>query len=112
MALSHATSGTVIDLRPTGEKTGVFSAIALIKTPNLEVVRLTMPQGKIMPAHQVPGEITVQCLEGSIAFSVGDQVKNLQAGDLIFLAGGAMHALEALENSSALITILLRKAAG
>lgn len=112
MALSHATSGTVIDLRPTGEQSVVFSAIALIKTPQLEVVRLTMPRGKTMPAHKVPGEITVQCLEGSIAFSIGDQVKNLHAGDLIFLAGDEMHALEALENASALITILLKKPAG
>lgn len=112
MALQHATSGSVIDLRPLGEKCATFSAIALIKTPNLEVVRVTLPGGKIMPAHQVPGEITVQCLEGSIAFSVGDQIENLHAGDLIFLAGGVMHALEALEDSSALITILLKKPVG
>lgn len=112
MALSHATSGTVIDLRPLGEKCAVFSAIALIKTPQLEVVRLSLPRGKIMPAHKVPGEITVQCLEGSIAFSIGERIQNLQAGDLIFLAGEEMHALEALENASALITILLKKPAG
>lgn len=111
MALSHATSGTVLDLRPLGEKCATFSSIALIKTPQLEVVRLTMPRGKVMPAHKVPGDITVQCLEGSIAFSVGDQARNLQAGDLIFVEGGAMHALEALENASALITILLGKSA-
>ncbi|WP_025918172.1 cupin domain-containing protein [Herminiimonas sp. CN] len=112
MALPHATSGTVLDLRPLGGKCTTFSSIALIKTPQLEVVRLTMPRGKAMPAHQVPGEITVQCLEGSIAFSIGGQVKTLRAGDMIFVAGNAMHALEALENASALITILLGKSAG
>ena len=111
MALSHATSGTVIDLRPLGEKCATFSAIALIKTPQLEVMRLTMPRGKIMPAHKVPGEITVQCLEGSVAFSIGERIQNLHAGDMIFVAGDEMHALEALENASVLITILLRKPA-
>lgn len=112
MALPHATSGTVLDLRPLGEKCATFSSIALVKTAQLEVVRLAMPRGKAMPAHKVPGEITVQCLEGSIAFSIGGQVKTLQAGDMIFVAGNEMHALEALENTSALITILLKKPAG
>lgn len=112
MALPHATSGTVLDLRPLGEKCTTFSAIALVKTPQLEVIRLTMPRGKTMPAHKVPGEITVQCLEGSIAFSIDGQVKILQAGDLIFVEGEAMHALEALENASALVTMLLKKPAG
>ncbi|NMM26604.1 MAG: cupin [Glaciimonas sp.] len=109
MALTHATSGTVIDLRPLGEECAIFSSIALIKTPQLEVMRLTMPRGKIMPAHKVPGEVTVQCLEGSVAFTAHDRVQNLHAGDMIFLAGAEMHALEALENSSVLIMILLNK---
>lgn len=109
MALPHAASGTVIELRPLGEKCAIFSSIALIKTPQLEVMRLTMPRGKTMPAHKVPGEITVQCLEGSVAFRVGDQLKNLHAGDMIFVAGDQMHALEALENASVLITMLLKK---
>lgn len=111
MALPHATSGTVIDLRPLGEKCASFSAIALIKTAQLEVVRMTMPRGKTMPTHKVLGDITVQCLEGSIAFSIGERVQNLHAGDMIFVAGDEMHALEALENASVLITILLRKPA-
>lgn len=111
MALPHATSGTVIDLRPLGEKCATFSSIALVKTAQLEVIRMTMPRGKTMPAHKVAGEITVQCLEGNIAFSVNDTVHNLLAGDMIFVAGDATHALEALADSSALITILLGKAA-
>lgn len=112
MALPHATSGTVIDLRPLGAQCATFSSIALVKTPHLEVVRMAMPRGKTMPAHKVPGEITVQCMEGSIAFSIGGQVRNLHAGDMIFVAGDEMHALEALEDASVLITILLKKSAG
>ncbi|MGV8891816.1 MAG: cupin domain-containing protein [Burkholderiaceae bacterium] len=112
MALTHATSGTITDLRPMGEKCAIFSSIALIKTPQLEVMRLTLPRGKSMPAHKVVGETTVQCLEGSVAFTVHGQIQTLRAGDMIFLAGDEMHALEALENASVLITILLGKAAG
>lgn len=111
MALSHAASGTVIDIRPLAEKCTTFSAIALVKTPQLEVIRMTMPRGKAMPEHKVPGDITVQCIEGSIGFSAHGKTQTLHAGDLIFLAGGEPHALQALEDASVLVTILLKKPA-
>lgn len=112
MALPHATSGTVIDVRPLGEKCATFSSIALVKTAQLEVIRMTMPRGKAMPEHKVPGDITVQCIEGAIALSAHGKTQALHAGDLIFLAGGEPHALQAIEDASVLVTIVLKKPAG
>ena len=109
MSLSHATSGTVIDIRPLGEKCAAFSSIALVKTAQLEVIRMTMPRGKTMPEHKVPGDITVQCIEGTIAFSAHGITQQLHAGELILLAGGEPHALQALEDASVLVTIRLHK---
>ena len=109
MALPHAASGTIIDIRPQGEKCATFSAIVLVKTAQLEIVRLTMPRGKTMPEHSVPGEISVQCIEGVIAFSAHGNTQQLHPGELIFLAGGEPHALQAIEDASALVTILLKK---
>lgn len=111
MALSHATSGTVINIRPLAEKCAAFSSVALVKTAHLEVIRMTMPRGKTMPEHKVPGDITVQCIEGTIAFSAHGKTQQLHAGELIFLAGGEPHALQALEDASVLVTIQLKKAA-
>lgn len=112
MALPHATSGTIIDVRPLGEKCATFSSIALVKTAQLEVIRMTMPHGKAMPEHKVPGDITVQCIEGAIAVSAHGKTQQLHAGELTFVAGGEPHALQAIEDASVLITILLKKPAG
>jgi quercetin dioxygenase-like cupin family protein len=66
-----------------------------------------MPAGKKLPPHCVPGEITVQCLEGRVDFRIDGAKRELTAGSLLYLEGGGEHALAALENSSLLVMILL-----
>ena len=72
--------------------------------PKLKVV----PAGKAIPTHQVAGEITVQCLEGRVAFTAGDTTRELGPGELLFLSGAEPHSLRGIENASLLVTILLR----
>ena len=69
MAIPHAKSGEVIDIRPLGEALRHSITSTLVKTERLEVIRLIVLAGKDVPLHQVTGEITVQCLEGRIAFT-------------------------------------------
>jgi len=107
MAIPHATSGQVIDIRPLGEKLKQSVTTTLIKTNNLEVIRLVLPAGKEIPQHQVGGEITVQCLEGMLGFTVQGQTQVLQAGQLLYLSGTELHGLKGIEDSSVLVTILL-----
>lgn len=71
---------------------------------------MTFPAGKAMPAHHVAGEVTIQCLEGSIECTAAGTIRLMRAGDLICLAGGESHALKALKNSSCLVTLLLHVA--
>src|SRR5581483_10904821 len=59
--------------------------------------------------HHVPGEITVQCLEGRIIFGVEDVPHELKAGQMLYLAGGQPHYVQGIEDSSVLLTILLEK---
>lgn len=107
MALPHATSGQVIDVRPLGNKmTGAVSH-ALFKAEQLELIRLVLPRGKGMPEHAVQGSITIQCLEGRIKVQAHQKTLTLQAGELVYLAGGEVHSLQAVEDASALLTILL-----
>ena len=68
MALQHASSGDVIDVRPYGARIDGAQSIALFKSTQLEVMRLVLPAGHRMPPHHVPGEITIQCLEGVVRF--------------------------------------------
>ena len=107
MAIQHAHSGEVIDIRPLGEAiTGVRTS-TLYKSQHLEVFRMVLLAGKQMVEHRVVGEITVQCLEGSIEFSTGSTHQVMRAGELICLAGGVPHALRAIDDSSVLVTLML-----
>jgi quercetin dioxygenase-like cupin family protein len=107
MSLHHATSGERIDLRPLGAKLTQSASVALLKTPHLEVMRLVLPAGKSLPEHQVAGDITLQCLEGTVELQAHDRTQVLQAGELVYLAGNVPYALYALENSSVLMSVLL-----
>jgi quercetin dioxygenase-like cupin family protein len=108
MALPHARPGEVTDLRPLGPALTRSRTSTLVKTPTLEVVRVVLPAGKEIPSHQVPGEITVQCLEGKVEFTAGGAARRLEAGQFLYLEGNAPHALRGVEDASVLVTILLR----
>ncbi|HUG71775.1 MAG TPA: cupin domain-containing protein [Pirellulaceae bacterium] len=83
-------------------------AHTLVKTDSLEVIRLVLPAGKDIKPHEVPGEITVQCLEGKVAFRTESSELELTAGKMIYLAGSDKHSVRAVEDSSLLVTILLQ----
>ena len=64
-----------------------------------------MQSGAFLSEHKAPGAITLQVLEGRIAFfSEGQQV---EAGpmELITLTANAVHKVEALVASALLLTI-------
>ncbi|MDP1686962.1 hypothetical protein [Hydrogenophaga sp.] len=107
MALHHLHSGEIANLLNQGGDALSMQSVALFKSEQLEVIRLRLPLGKGMPMHQVPGEITVQCLEGVIDFETPEGVQQLQSGQMLFLRGGVPHALLAVEDASALVTIVL-----
>ena len=107
MAIPHAESGEVVDIRPLGGKIASSVTTTLVKTDRLEVIRLVVPAGKEIAPHKVDGEITVQCLEGRIAFSSGGQMREIPAGHFCYLAGGVEHSVTGIEDSTVLVTILL-----
>jgi quercetin dioxygenase-like cupin family protein len=107
MALEHAQSGEVIDIRPYGDVIDEARSIALFKFPQLEVMRLVFPIGHRMPAHKVSGAITLQCLEGEVEVDANDRVTLLRAGHLMHLKPKIEHALHALKASSVLVTVVV-----
>jgi len=109
MALPHATSGQVVRIgREAGEDLSQFSSIALAKTQQMELIRMTVPAGRALAEHAVRGEITLQCLEGEVAFDAHGRTAILRAGEMLYLEGGAPHSLRASADSLLLLTILLR----
>jgi quercetin dioxygenase-like cupin family protein len=101
-------SGDVVSVRPLGAAVAIINKASLFKTESLQVVRLVLPAGKEIPPHKSSGEATVQCLEGRVAFTVGETVRELTAGDLLYLSAGETHALRGTEDASLLVTRLLR----
>ncbi len=112
MALAHAGSGEPWDVKPLGDALSETRTSALFKAENLEVIRLVLPAGHVLPPHRVPGEITLQCLEGELVVETQGQVRRLKANQLLFLAGGELHKVVAAQASSALLTIALLAGGG
>lgn len=110
MAIHHALSGEMIDIRPLDSAIKTAQTTALYKSDHLEVFRMILLAGHEMPDHQVAGEVTVQCLEGRVEFIIGTTRDVMQSGDLKCLAGGTRHALRAIEDSAVLVTLLLHGA--
>ncbi len=105
MSLPHADPGQVINIFNPPAEMPSDQTFALTKTDHMETIRMTIPEGKDIPSHQVEGELTVLCLEGSVEFLVDGSKKELSAGDWLYLAGGQPHSLRALADSSLLLTI-------
>lgn len=107
MAISHAEPGEVVDVRPLGAALTTAKTSTLLKTEKAEVIRLVMAAGKVLAEHKAPGEMTVQCLEGKIAFTALGKTQELTAGQLLYLPAGEPHSVKCVEDASFLLTILL-----
>lgn len=109
MAIPHAIPGQVVDVTPLGERLAQERTSALFKSDDLEVMRLVLSSGKSLPPHKVAGEITIQCVEGAMSVSAEGDERVLRAGQLLYLRGNVVHAVHALEDTSALVTVALVK---
>lgn len=94
----------VVDALPAEIPTEGRRMEPLIKTSGLDLRRLLLAKGGELPTHTAPGEITVHCLEGRVAFTAGGKTNDLKAGQLIHLGAGIPHAVVGVEPSVVLIT--------
>ncbi len=112
MALNHASPGQALDVRPFGARLLTEKTAALFKSRDFELMRLVLLAGKSFPPHKVAGDITIHCLEGTLAVGLTVELANttvtLAAGELLFLEGNALHGVTALSDASALVTIALK----
>ena len=107
MAIHHAASGERIDVRPLRGSLKDAVTKTLYKSDSLEVFRMILRAGEAKPPHQLAGELTVQCIEGIVEFSVAGTSEVMTQGNLKCLAGGAPFSMEAREDSSLLFTLVL-----
>ena len=105
MALHRAQPGEVVDLQPLGPALAGAKTTALVKSDRFEAVRLIVRAGTTIPSHSVPGHITLLCLEGDVLLHVDSEIA-LKPGQWLYLERGALHAVEAREDSAILLTIM------
>lgn len=109
MAIPHASPGMPVDLRPPGEVVSEARTNALVKNEAFEAIRVAVPKGhEVCHNHQVEGPITVQCLEGEIAFTADGDTRAVRAGQWLFLPGGVPHTIKGVEDSLMLLTVMFR----
>ena len=106
MAIPHLAPGDGVQLMPPDPATARTEA--LFKTAQLEVIRLVLRAGKSFPPHQVPGDITVQCLAGRLAVTADGHTRTLEPGQLLYLGGGVVHSVLALDDACGLVTMVLK----
>ncbi|HRK77913.1 MAG TPA: cupin domain-containing protein [Thiobacillus sp.] len=109
MAISHAASGELIDIRPLGAALRQTSSSTLVRADHLEVFRFVLPAGQVASEHKAAGALTLQCLEGEVEFEAHGRTQIFRAGNIVYLADAEPHAVRALVDSSLLVTILLRR---
>jgi quercetin dioxygenase-like cupin family protein len=111
MAIPHAQPAEMIDVHALTGTLALSKTTTLIKTPQVEVIRMVLPAGKVLSEHKAPGEIIMQCLAGRITVRTMGQEKELQPGSMLFLSAKEPHSVEAVEDSSFLLTLILPCAA-
>ncbi len=110
MATSHAASGELIAVLSPAENLRETSSSTLVRAEHLEVCRLVLAAGKTLQEHKASGAITIQCLAGAVDLEAHGRTQVLRAGSMVYLTDAEPHAVKALEDSSLLVTILLRRA--
>lgn len=112
MALQHAKAGEIIDLSPRGPDLAGERSTAIVKTDQFEAIRLIVPSGSILKSHQVPGRLTLHCLEGCVELALADGTVDLKANQWVHFDGGAPHSVRGIEDASLLLTIFLTMPVG
>ncbi|MCD0503766.1 cupin domain-containing protein [Bordetella petrii] len=111
MALNHAQSGELIDIRPLGPALKNTRSRALVRADQLEVLHLTLPAGHTLPPHDIAhSAITLQCLEGAAELQAHGKTQKLLPGTLVYLAPGIQHAVTSEQDCALLVTLFLDRA--
>lgn len=107
MAAPFALTAQAIDVLPFGARLAGARTCALFKSQDMEVIRVVLRASQSLPPHKVPGSVSLHCLEGELEVMLGESRQSLQAGQLMHLPANMAHAVRAIEDTSALVTIVL-----
>lgn len=85
---------------------GATTSRALVDNEAVRVVLFTFDAGEQLTEHTASMPVVVQLVRGRLRFEVDGQAHDLMAGDVVYLAPGASHALQATEPSLVSLVML------
>jgi quercetin dioxygenase-like cupin family protein len=85
-------------------QSGLYSKL-LLKADDLRLVLIAMEPGARIKEHHADGTVSIHALEGTLCIHVQAQAQHLHAGQILTLAPGIKHDVEAHEDSAFLLTI-------
>ncbi len=106
MNQGHIQSGEIINLETLKGDMDVDSSYAIVKTKDMEVIRMALHEGKEIKEHHVDGELSVQCLKGNIIFNVNGKPCELNEDDWLFLEEKQTFSYSVKSDTILLLTIL------
>lgn len=95
----------VAELRGLASGAADRRAMTLVKQGGLNVVIAHLSAGGSMAEHSAPGAATVQVLDGHVRVQVGDETLDVLGGRLIAFDAKVRHHVEAVEDSTLLLTL-------
>jgi quercetin dioxygenase-like cupin family protein len=83
------------------------ASVSIVKNDDLSLTFLMLKPGAHLKEHSARKAVSVHVLSGRIRFSSGSVARELDAGMLAMIEGAVPHAVEALEESTLLLTAAL-----
>lgn len=85
-------------------RSGVLSKL-LLKADDLRLLLITMETGARMKEHHADGTVSIHALQGILCVRVTEEAHDLHVGQILTIAQGIKHDVEAREDSAFLLTI-------
>ena len=114
----HAVQGALFDIVDIAREIRAEAAYAheghtartLIREADLRILLVVMRAGSIMKEHRVAETASIHAVTGHVRLHLPDRVADLSTGRLLVLEPGLPHDVEALQESTLLLTLGRRKA--
>lgn len=108
MATHHASPSEIVDLETWAEDLPTERSKAIVKTPDMELARLSFAAGGTFPLHSVSGPAVVHCISGEVIFESTTTTGTLKSGQLVYFEPDEPHSVRAIEDSVVLLTIVFK----
>jgi quercetin dioxygenase-like cupin family protein len=95
---------TRLQAEASSEESGRKSKM-LVKHAEFRIVLITMRTGSRWEDHKTNARISLHVLRGDIRFHTENDAFDLRPGQLITLAPGVVHSVDAVEESAFLLTL-------